>query len=84
MQTFLHFINFSGILEVFWTLRRECARTLWEGTPFWGKRDQGPQVGSVSVSWTRTEEAERRDKMRKHEEDDLFMASGCDYAQSEY
>ncbi len=22
--------------RVFWILRRESARTLWEGTPFWG------------------------------------------------
>jgi hypothetical protein len=66
---------------------RECARTLWIGAPFWRERDRVPQAGTKSVSWAQTREEERRDKMRRWQEvkeDDPFMASRCEHAQSEF
>ncbi len=36
--------------EVFWTLERECVRTLGVGMPLWGKGGRGPQRGLVSIS----------------------------------
>jgi hypothetical protein len=49
-----------------------------------GIEGPGPPVGVSERQLNPEGEAERRDKMRKHEEDDPFMASGCDYAQSVY
>jgi hypothetical protein len=35
---------------LFWTMRREYARILGEGTPFWGYGAPGPQREIVSIS----------------------------------
>jgi hypothetical protein len=69
-------------IYLFWTLERECARILWEGTPLWGWGDQDPQWGPVSVSWVRTGEVRRRDEMTGRQEDDPITASRNDHAQS--
>jgi hypothetical protein len=70
---------------MFWIPVRECARTLWMGAPFWGKGGRIPEVGTRSVSWTQIREERRSDKMRRRQEvkeDDPFMASRCQHAQS--
>ncbi len=64
---------------------RECARTLWMWAPFWGRGDRIPEAGTRSVSWTQIREERRRDRMRRRQEakeDDPFMASICQHAQS--
>ncbi len=64
---------------------RECARTQWMGTPSWEKGGRIPKVGTRSVSWAQTKEEGRRDRMRRRQEvkeDDPFMASRCQHAQS--
>ncbi len=68
---------------LFWTLGRECAQTLGEGTPLWGWGAQGPQWGTMSISWVWTGEERRRSKMSENEEDSSFItASRNDHAQS--
>ncbi len=65
---------------------RECARTLWMGAPFWGRGGRIPKAGTRSVSRAQIREERRRDRMRRWQEvkeDDPFMASGCQHAQSE-
>ncbi len=64
---------------------RECARILWMGAPSWEKGDRIPKVGTRSVSWAQTREERKRDRMRRRrevKEDDPFMASRCQHAQS--
>jgi hypothetical protein len=66
---------------------RECAQTLWIRAPFWREKDRAPQAGTKSVSWAQSGEEERRDKMRRWQEvkeDDPFMASECEHAQSKF
>jgi hypothetical protein len=67
---------------LFWTLERECARTLGEGTPLWGRGGPGPQWETVSVSWLWIGEVRRHNKMSESKEDDPITASRDDYAQS--
>jgi hypothetical protein len=64
------------------TLERECARTLEEGTPLWGRGAPGPQWETISVSWVWTGEERRRSKMSKKKEDDPITAPRNDHAQS--
>jgi hypothetical protein len=66
---------------------RECARTLWMVAPFWGRGDRIPKAGTRSVSWAQTRKGTRRDRMRRQlevKEDDPFMASRCQHAQSKW
>jgi hypothetical protein len=67
---------------LFWTLEREWARTPGEGTPLWGQGGRGPQWGPVSVSWVRTGEVRRHNKMSGGKEDDPITASRDHHAQS--
>jgi hypothetical protein len=55
------------------------------GAPFWGEGGRIPKAGTRSVSWTQIREEERRDRMRRRQEDqedDPFTASRCQRAQS--
>ncbi len=55
------------------------------GAPFWERGDRIPKAGTGSVSWAQTREERRRDRMRRQQEDkedDPFMASRCQHAQS--
>jgi hypothetical protein len=55
------------------------------GAPFWGRGDRIPKAGTGSVSWAQIREEGRRDRMRRRQEvkeDDPFMASSCQHAQS--
>jgi hypothetical protein len=55
------------------------------GAPFWERGNRTPKTGTVSVSWAQTREERRRDRMRRRQEDkedDPFMASRCQHAQS--
>ncbi len=64
---------------------KECARTLWMGAPFWGRGDRIPKAGTRSVCWAQIREGTRRDRMRRRQEvkeNDPFMASRCQHAQS--
>jgi hypothetical protein len=64
---------------------RECARTLWMGSPFWRGGGQIPKAGTRSISWAQIREEYRRDRMGRRQEvkeDDPFMASRCQHAQS--
>ncbi len=67
---------------LFWTLERECARTLGEGMPLWGWGAPGPQWETMSISWVWTGEERRRSKMSENKEDDPITASRNDHAQS--
>jgi hypothetical protein len=70
------------LLFLFWTLGRECAWTLGEGTPFWGWGAPGPQWGTMSISWVWTGEERRLSEMAENEEDGSTTASRNDHAQS--
>jgi hypothetical protein len=67
---------------LFWTLGREYAWILGQGTPFWGWGAPGPQRGMMSISWVRTGEERRHSKMTENKEDGSITASRNDYAQS--
>jgi hypothetical protein len=68
--------------KLFWTMGREYAWILGEGTPFGGRGPRAPQRGMISISWVWTGEERRRSKMTKDKEDSSITASRSDYAQS--
>ncbi len=72
-------------IEMFRIPVREYARTLWMGSPFWGRGVRNPKAGTRSVSWAQIREERRRDRIGRRQEvqeDDPFMASRCQHAQS--
>jgi hypothetical protein len=57
------------------------------GAPFWGRGGRIPEAGTRSVSLAQIREGTRRDRMRRRQEvkeDDPFMASRCQHAQSKW
>ncbi len=83
-KIFLYILCLSWITRMYllWTLERECARTLGEGTPLWAKGGPGPQWEAMSVSWVWTGKVRRHNKMSGRKEDYPIMTPRDDHAQS--